>query len=358
MRRPSRPTHMGGTPSHHKNGSRLLVDWNDILSYRNKVTSGFSCGQGLGTKGCWKKMGQWDLYMKAAAWESADDFVKLLHPEAHYVGMREGQFQTQELPEGMFKMREMRADKMIEAQYQRKHFLINLEVQSTKDKHIGMRLLGYGYEAVRAYKLPVRSGVLYLFHVHKPSYEPFGWAVPGLGVQVESKYASIEVAEMFVEELERTRLVGLAPLWVLTKDGATRDVVERAITLLEPANKPEGLAILRSLALQVVEDDATMVAWIKRRFAHMHDYLFENSIMYKELVAEGEVKGFEKGEIKGIRQSIEAVVQIRFPALLNLAREKIEHLQNEETLRNVHVAMVATSTERKARRYLMALQEQ
>ncbi|MEO7018921.1 MAG: hypothetical protein ABI234_02075 [Ktedonobacteraceae bacterium] len=155
---------------------------------------------------------------------------------------------------------------------------------------------------------------------------------------------------MFVEELERTRLVGLAPLWVLTKDGATRDVVERAITLLEPANKPDGLAILRSLALQVVEDDATMVVWIKRRFAHTHDYLFGNSIMYKELVAEG--------EIKGIRQSIEAVIQIRFPALLNLAREKIEHLQDEETLRNIHVAMVATSTERKARRYLMALQEQ
>ncbi len=68
------------------------------------------------------------------------------------------------------------------------------------------------------------------------------------------------------------------------------------------AHKPEALAILRMLALQVFESDMDVVAWIERRFTFMHDFLFENSIMYKELVKEGEIKGFEKGEIKGLEK--------------------------------------------------------
>lgn len=85
----------------------------------------------------------------------------------------------------------------------------------------------------------------------------------------------------------------------------------------------------------------------------MHDFLLENSIMYKELVQEGREQGIEIG----LRQSIEAVVQTRFPVLLDLSREKAAHIQDIQKLREVLVAMSAATTERKARRYLLALRE-
>lgn len=50
-------------------------------------------------------------------------------------------------------------------------------------------------------------------------------------------------------------------------------------------------------------------------------------------------------------------MQTRFPALVDLAKERIAQSQDQETLRNVLVAMSAAPTERKARRYLLALNE-
>lgn len=94
----------------------------------------------------------------------------------------------------------------------------------------------------------------------------------------------------------------------------------------------------------------------------MHDFLIENSIMYKELVKEGEVKGIEIGRVEGIktglRQSVEAIVEIRFPDLLDLARERVAHVQNEERLRQIHAALVRISTEGEALRFLTGLPDE
>lgn len=79
----------------------------------------------------------------------------------------------------------------------------------------------------------------------------------------------------------------------------------------------------------------------------MHDYLLERSWVYQELV--------EEGVETGIRQSIQAVVQTRFPALTDLATERVKHIQNLDMLQKIHIAMIAAPTERKARHYLLAL---
>ena len=107
---------------------------------------------------------------------------------------------------------------------------------------------------------------------------------------------------------------------------------------------------LRLLALLVCEKDAAMLAWIKWRFAMIHDYLLENSLMYKELVQEGRIKGLEEG----LRQSIEMVVQARFPALLDFAKERMALVQEQSELQRLLVAMSVAKTERKARRFLLA----
>lgn len=138
-------------------------------------------------------------------------------------------------------------------------------------------------------------------------------------------------------------------------------------TLLEAARRPEALAILQLIATLVFEQSPADLAWIQWRFTTMHDFLLENSIMYKELVREGELKGLREGELKGfeqgrtqgrdagMRQSIEAVVQTRFPALLDLTKERIKGLHNPDTLQMVLVALVSASTENNARSYLLTL---
>ena len=83
----------------------------------------------------------------------------------------------------------------------------------------------------------------------------------------------------------------------------------------------------------------------------MHDFLWENSWTYRQSVE----RGIEQGIERGIREGIERVVQVRFPTLIRLLKRKISHLQDQEKLLQVSVAMSTIETEQAARQYLLAL---
>ena len=72
---------------------------------------------------------------------------------------------------------------------------------------------------------------------------------------------------------------------------------------------------------------------------------------------QGRVQGLEEGIEAGLLQSIETVVQTRFPTLLDLARGRVENVQDHEVLQKTLVAMIAAETERKAQKFLLALNE-
>lgn len=312
-------------------------------------------------KGCRETIGWWDLFLKLLVRESPQDFVDWLFPGARFVRWRDGQFQKRgrgRSKKALF-AHEIRADSLMEVEYEGQHFLIHVEFQSTKDEEIGYRLLGYSHGAVGLHKLSVSSHVIYVVHVFEPPFSPYTKGVPVKGRRITFDYESIELAEMPVEELEQKHLVGLTPLLLLAKGGETRAVLERAIALLEQVPKPEALALLRLLALRAFQNDPEMVEWIQRRFVIMHDFLIENSIMYKELVKEGEVKGevkgLEKGRAQGIAESIETAVKARFPGLLDLSRERVARIHDEQRLRDILFQMITLPTEGEAHRLLMTL---
>ena len=84
------------------------------------------------------------------------------------------------------------------------------------------------------------------------------------------------------------------------------------------------------------------------------DAWLENTSIYKELVKRGEIIG----RAQGIKASIEVVVQIRFPDLLDLARERVAHIQDEEQLRQIHATLVIVDNEHQVHRFLMTLQSE
>ncbi len=307
----------------------------------------------------------WDLILKLLLRESPQDLLTWVLPGAIFVGWRETQFQKRgqgrrrKRVKNTLSAHEIRADSLMEVVYQGRRYLIHVELQSTKDGEIGYRLLGYSHGAIGLYHLPVLSYVIYVLPVPDPPASPYEWPGTGSSPRMSFEYDSIELAELAVEEVEQKQLVGVAPLLLLTKGGATREVLERAIMVLEQARKAEALAILRLLATQVFQNDQEMVAWIEWRFTTMHDSWIEESLMYKELVQKGEIKGFEKGEIKGfekgLRQSIMEVVRARFPDLLDLARKRVARVHGEEQLREILIRLVIIPTEGEAHRFLTTL---
>lgn len=73
--------------------------------------------------------------------------------------------------------------------------------------------------------------------------------------------------------------------------------------------------------------------------------------------AEGEARGELKGKAEGIRQSVEVVVQTRFPDLLELVMERLKGTQDPTVLQQILVALSVAQDENRARRFLLALQD-
>lgn len=299
-------------------------------------------GPRYGTLGVRKGMSEgmtatWDLYVKELVNERPQDFATLVLPRARYLGRRESQYQT----------REIRLDRLIEVEYKGEDLLINFELQVKRDPKMGTRLLRYSLEATEEYELPVLSCVIYLQKIGKMGEPP-------LRVEVAKRqllwfdYVSIELAEKTTQELRALNLLGLLPLFILSKGGKTYEVLDEVVARLEQENERELLALTRLMAERVFTSESDQT-WLFRRFAMLRD--IEDTPTYQRLVK----KGREEGELLGTRRSIGTLVQARFPSLRSLVRERIEQITDLEKLQEILLIMGTARTAKSAREYLLTL---
>jgi len=163
--------------------------------------------------------GPWDDTLKMFISENPQDFASWLFGGAQVTG----KLRTE------FKKRTIDADALLDVIQDGERFLVHIEFQSTNDPNIGERLLEYSFEAKREHKLPVYSCVIYLRDYGDVPQPPLRWEVTN-GLEVlQFHYRSIELGKIPTEDLRQTRRVGLLPLLILTKGGATYEVVEEVI---------------------------------------------------------------------------------------------------------------------------------
>src|SRR5260370_41396465 len=116
------------------------------------------------------------------------------------------------------------------------------------------------------------------------------------------------------------------PLLILTKDGATHEVMEEVVTALEAAENIELLSVTKLLAGLVFTSDEDQ-QWIERIFAMYNDAL-EQTPTYQKLLQKGREEGLEKGREEGLRQAVVDVVQDRFPEIASFAQKQVEGLED------------------------------
>jgi predicted transposase YdaD len=158
-------------------------------------------------------------------------------------------------------------------------------------------------------------------------------------------YESVELGKLSTETLRRTGLAGLLPLLILTKDGATREVVEEVISGLQVAEKKELLPITQLLASLVFDNELDR-EWIIWRFDKMSDILRE-TWAYQEIMKEGELKARHRDVLD--------VIQARFPEILLYAKKQIAGIQDTELLRRMNVKMSTVQTAEEALQYLFTI---
>jgi hypothetical protein len=91
----------------------------------------------------------------------------------------------------------------------------------------------------------------------------------------------------------------------------------------------------------------------------MHDPLLEEDPWVLEFAARREVqaeaRGEAKGEIKNMRESIELFVQMRFPNLIDLARERVQRAENLILLQRIQASLYVAPDEDNARSVLLSV---
>ncbi len=283
-------------------------------------------------------MGDWDNSLKTFISENAQDFASWV--------LKGVQVKRKLLTE--FKIRTIEADSLLEVTLDgledtenEAKMLLHFEIQSTRDQDIGQRMLEYSFEAQHEHHLPVLSCVIYLRDVGEVPQPPLRWQLPTGREVLWFDYLSIELSKIPTAELRDTGLMGLMPLLILTKDGATHQIMEEVIAVLEAAENIELLSVTKLLAGLVFTSDEDH-QWIERIFAMYNDAL-EQTPTYQKLVK----KGFEKG-LEALRQAVVDVVQERFPEIAAFAQKQVEGMEDTTLLRRLIVKMSAAQTVQEA----------
>jgi hypothetical protein len=121
--------------------------------------------------------------------------------------------------------------------------------------------------------------VIYLLSDGDVPKSPLIWAIPNGQEVLQFHFESIEVGELTPEDILPTNQVGLFPLLPLTKDGASREGVERMFRELGGTGKTELELIGFTLASLVFSrENKADQDWLIRRFHEMHDILRKTPI--------------------------------------------------------------------------------
>lgn len=279
-------------------------------------------------------MGQMDQGFKAWFDLCKADVVPFVtdDPQAQYLGdiPTEIAAEPQLLPDSLYRVRSQGIE-----------HILNIEVQSYPDATMDRRLYEYGVRANLAYKLPVKSVVLWLFRqrgkrVPKPPYKIY------IGNELETlwNFTNIELYTLPASAIIKATAVGLMPVVPFTQ-GAGQEIVEAAMRRVReeaPAQQAEQLAALLGLFTTRFHGEAFALGLVRRYF--MSTEILQEFPLFRSMMAEAEAKG----EAKGMRAISMRILEERFGPL---SQDVIDALNGADvpTLSELAVHLSADSLE-------------
>jgi predicted transposase YdaD len=226
-----------------------------------------------------------------------------------------------------------------------RQMLIHMEFQSREDEDMAQRLLEYNVLATREHGRPVLSCVIYLRKDSKIAESPLIWELPNGQRVLYFHFIVIKLWDITADELIQTNLIGLLPLVPLTKDGGQYEVIDAVATKLANANEYNLLEFARRFASLVFKDGSDH-EWLNRRFAMYRDILEDSWVVQEER---------REGKRDGLRQALLAVVQARFPEIIDLMKKQIDGVENPESLQDLLIKISLAQNVEDATMALFAL---
>jgi hypothetical protein len=175
-------------------------------------------------------------------------------------------------------------------------------------------------------------------------------------VAIHFHFASVEVCEMFAEELRGLDLDAFAVLMLLSRDGGTPAVLEEVLARLlkNRDRRTESIAVALFFANKVLTSPEDQ-RFIERKREMLQDTL-RDSWLYQKVLGEGREEGREEGIFEQALNSIETVTRVRFPKLLASVKELIASFTDVAKLREVLSIVASAKSEEELKRALSDFQ--
>ncbi|TMD69132.1 MAG: hypothetical protein E6I91_02890 [Chloroflexi bacterium] len=225
----------------------------------------------------------------------------------------------------------MRADKVFKGKYQGEDSIFNVEFESGSDTYILSRLLTYNAVLYKDHHLPVISMIVY----------PFRTTVAQTPLVINSGKKNIitfhfERLPLFLEEAEhyvREHITFMYPL-LPTMQGTNSVMMKQIMDELAALYRDDEVTLAQQfvwmeLLLERTETIAPSEKEEIQKELKMYDPLWEEHPKVKKIRVESRTEG----EVQALRSAIVTVVKVRFPALGEMAQNKVEQINTPEVLK-------------------------
>src|SRR5712692_6864505 len=241
----------------------------------------------------------------------------------------------------------LRPDLVYLIEYKGKQRILNLELQTSEDPDMTYRMLLYFVELFGKYRLPVISIVLYPFETSIP--EPVFREGNENDTLLHYQHQVLRLWTLEAEQYVRRGVVSMYTLLPAMK-GAYASMLLQAVTEME--HRYTGLHLARHLVRfrTILRRSTTLSAQEKQIVEdrlHMHDSLLEQDPFVHEQR--------DLGKIEGQQKAILVVVETRFPALVEMAQERVVRLNKPDELNLLIKQIILAPDEDKARWLLSTL---
>src|SRR6266480_345141 len=276
----------------------------------------------------------YDHALKSLMGDRAAEIIPQLLPEAEVVSEENIEIKRELL----------RADLVYLVQYKGKAHILNLELQTNADSEMAFRMLLYHVELHLHYRLPVISIVMYLFEarVAEPPFREIGADEEEI---LTLHYRVIALWTLDAQEYVQKRIIGMYTFLPGMK-GANAPLLLQAIKDLEQRfARPQFIRHLRRFR-RILRRSTTVSAQDKQTVeAHM-------DIHYDSLVDEEAQEWVARGKIRMAQKMIIGLVEARFPALIELAQERVTLITNTDALSQL-IKQVGTVPDEATARWLL-----
>lgn len=245
----------------------------------------------------------------------------------------------------------LRVDRVYKVMYQGQEHVLHFEFETSSDNDIDIRLLEYHAYFRRKYGFPVISIIIYPFRtrmVKSPLRE-----VSGSKEILVFHFQVFPLWELDAEQYVREHAVFMYAL-LPTMDGADAHLLNQAIDEMIEYYKDDAEQLGQELKwMGIVLRRADIVPLedkhkIEERL-NMYDNLIEQDPKMKKMRAESEAKG----ELRASQRMLVKVVNARFPALAELARQQVKHIDNPDTL-DLLAQKIVTAPDENTARWLLS----